>query len=725
MNLKSILRVVLLAGLFLLPFIPLLVSFSLFFPFITTKVFTFRIIVEIVFISWLLLILLDRNYLPKKSWLLGSVILFLTVILIADIFGVDPYRSLWSNFERMEGFITLLHLGLFFIVAGSVLDNRLWHRFFNISLAVSVIVSIYSIFQLLGYLTINQGGVRVDGTLGNAIYLAVYLLFHIFIALFYFFRTKSLYRYIYLLIIALELFILYFTATRGAILGLIGGLFITFFLILLFERERKTLRRNAGIALLGIVLVIGGFIAVRDSQFVSGSPVLSRFAELSLDELKTQGRYFIWPIAIKGFQERPILGYGQENFLYVFNKHYDPALFNQEPWFDRVHNVFLDWLIAGGILGLLSYLTVLFLLFGTLWRSQNFSAVDKSLLSGLLAAYLFQGIFVFDNLTSYIMFFSVAAFVLALGSQAPRLALSLGGLNEKKALLWALPLVIVLLVASFYFINWKPLQANRNLILAIHPDTRLDVSLQRFEKVFSYDTFGNTEALIQLFGKTTNVAGVEAVPQELKEGYFRLTQRNIERQTAKFPRDARMTLIIGSFYSGLGLYKESLQYLERAKELTPARQDVYLGLGSVYFGMEEIEKAVENFEFAIELEPRNPEGAVRYAIAYLYSGSPEKAEPVLEEIDRSVYYSDDRLLNALVAAKQYERVLEIWQRRVEVDPRNTKSRQSITATYLKLGRWEEAIAEIEKIIEIDPSFKKTGEDAIGEIRAGRGSTLVD
>src|SRR3990167_1826593 len=108
---KQILRNTVLTGLFLIPFVPFLVSSAFFFPFITTKAFTFRIIVEVIFAAWLLLTLLDSEYRLKKSIILYSVLGFLAVIGLADLFGVAPVKSLWSNFERMEGYITLLHLG--------------------------------------------------------------------------------------------------------------------------------------------------------------------------------------------------------------------------------------------------------------------------------------------------------------------------------------------------------------------------------------------------------------------------------------------------------------------------------------------------------------------------------------------------------------------------------------------------------------------------------------
>src|SRR3990167_1583674 len=234
-------------GLFLIPFIPFLVSSAFFFPFITTKAFAWRIIVEIVFAAWLLLAFLDTAYRPKKSLILYSILGFLAIIGLADIFGITPIKSFWSNFERMEGFITLLHLGMFFLVISSVFKEIDWKRWWNVSLAASFVMVLYSVLQIIGLKTINQGGVRVDGTLGNAIYLAVYMLFHIFIAFLFMWREwkNVALRWVYGLLIFTQVFILYYTATRGAILGLLGGLLVMAVLSIFNKDEGEKMVRKA------------------------------------------------------------------------------------------------------------------------------------------------------------------------------------------------------------------------------------------------------------------------------------------------------------------------------------------------------------------------------------------------------------------------------------------------------------------------------------------------
>lgn len=723
MNLKNLIRSVIIAGLFIVPFVPLVISSSLFFPFITGKAFTFRIVVGIVFVLWLALILLNREHRPKRSWILFSLLAFLAVLTLATVFGVNPYRSFWSNFERMEGLITLLHLGAFFLVASSVFNEKWWWRFFHLSLAVSVIVSFYGILQLTGSVNISQGDVRLDGTMGNAIYLAVYMLFHIFIALYYFFQRSDVYKYAYLALMALQAFVLYNTATRGVILALIGGLLVTFLLILLFERERRVLRKSAGISLLAVLLIVGGFLALKDSNFVKQSSVLSRFTELSFEQVKGQGRYFVWPMAVEGFKEKPILGYGPENFVYVFSKHYNPAMYSHEPWFDRVHNVYLDWLIAGGILGLITFLLIIFFTFFALWRSSKISVVGKSVFSGLLAGYLFQGLFDFDNLTSYILFFSVIAYISYLESSDRPAIFSFRELSESAVKKIVIPALIIVFIIFGYFVHYKPLLASRTLILALHPQTPAEESLKYFRQVFDYSAFGNQESIIHLFNRTAQVIGSNA-PESLKQSFFELAEERISIQTERFPNDVFVLISAGGFYNRLGQGEKALEILERAKELSPGKQDVYFEIGQALFSLGRKQEVLETFEFAYGLEPKNPNARISYALGLMLLGNQEQAEEILESIPESYIYFDDRLLNAFAETKQFQKVLEIWQVRVQANPQNIQFRQSLVASYLSLRMWDKAIEEIENIVEIEPGFRETADYAITEIRAGRGSALI-
>ncbi len=74
---KEILKYTIWFGLYLTLLIPFFVANSMYFPYISGKAFAFRIIVEIIFGLWLILILKDKSFRPKYSWLLGSLGVFI------------------------------------------------------------------------------------------------------------------------------------------------------------------------------------------------------------------------------------------------------------------------------------------------------------------------------------------------------------------------------------------------------------------------------------------------------------------------------------------------------------------------------------------------------------------------------------------------------------------------------------------------------------------------
>ena len=609
-------------GIFISPFIAFLVPNSMFFPFITGKGFAFRILVEILFGLYAFLALSNPDYRPKSSWITKSVLLFIAVMFVADIFGANPYKSIWSNYERMEGFVLIAHLAMYYVVLSSVLNTRqLWERFFNTWIISSIVMSLYAVMQLAGTIVISQGGVRVDATFGNAAYLAIYLVMNIFLCVYMIFRKRgqSWPKYVYGGAIVLQTIILYFTATRGAILGIIGGILLTGLFMAWKERGNKTVRRTAYGFLAGAVLIVGVFFVLRDTSVVQNSPVLSRFSHMGIAEFKTQGRSYIWPMAVEGFLDRPILGWGQESFNFVFNKYYDPGLYGQEEWFDRTHNMVLDWLIAGGIVGLLSYISMYVALFYYIWRKKTVLELsERSVLTGMVAAYVFHNLFVFDMLISYMIFFAILAYVhsINLDRGAPDNNKNPKTFSDNTISFIAGPAILVLTLVVIYFVNIPAIGANKVLIQAITPQKNgdIEINLELFKKVFSYNSFGSTEAIEQLTQITSQMASAPNVSDESKKKFYDLTKEKLEEKISKTPHDARYMVFAGSFLNRFGQYEDAVKYLIRAVEESPKKQSIIFELGGAYLGKGDVQKAFEMFKRGYDLKPEVMESKIIYTI---------------------------------------------------------------------------------------------------------------
>ena len=719
---KNILKYSVLAGLFIIPFIPFVVPQAMFFPFITGKGFAFRIITEIIFGLFVILAFIDSEYRPKISWITKSVLFFTFIVLVTDIFGVNPYKSLWSNYERMEGFVLIAHLALFYIVSTSMFNSfSKWVNYLNVNIGASALMSIYGLFQLAGKATINQGGVRVDGTFGNATYLAIYLVFNIFLCLYFLVDSSKAkwQRWVYASIGLLDLIILYYTATRGAILGLIGGLVLVGIVTVFKEKENLVLRKISYSILAIILVVVGGFISVRNTDFVQKSSVLSRFSSLSLSEIKTQGRYFVWPMAIEGFKEHPILGWGQENFNFVFNKNYDARMYSQEQWFDRTHDIFLDWLIAGGLLGLLSYLSMYVALLYYIWRRNSaLNLSEKAILTGLISAYIFHNIFVFDNLISYVMFFSLLGFIHSVSvernndSNFYKTTFSPDVVNYIVS-----PVVIIATLSVIYYVNVPAFFANRTLIKAMSPQSAGVVeNLNLFKKVFEYNSFGSTEAIEQLVQITAEkIYNVAAIPDNIKQQFYDLAKEKIEQKVAETPNDARYLVFIGSFYNRFSKYDDAIKYLERAVVESPNKPNIYAELGVSYLGKKDLNKMFENMKKSYDLAPESKEAQIMYAIAAIYTKNTAVLNELSKKVDQQTVLTDNRFLQTYLDLNDYNAVIAILSNRIKNDPQNKDYRISLASAYLTIGQKQKAIDTINEIIKIDSSFKEQGEYYIKQI----------
>lgn len=659
MNLHKILaNAVVLAGFIVVPFIPFIIlGQSTFFPFITGKNFAFRVVVEIMFSAWLVLAFIDPAYRLKKGYLLGAFVALVGIVTLSAIFGENPTKSFWSNFERMEGVVTYFHLLAYFVVASTVLTARdLWRPYLNLHLGAGVIMAVYGVLQWAGVLTVVQDGVRVNGTLGNAAYLGTYALFNIFLALFFLVRENfettwgNVRMAVYGLIVLLQAFVLYHTATRGAMLGLIVGVGITTLLIAIFERERKGLRRGAIAALVAIALLIGGFMMVRDAQFVKDSPVLNRFAAISFTEQTTKSRFMVWNMAYQGFQEHPMLGWGMENFNYVFNKYYDPKMYNQEQWFDRAHNVFFDWLIAGGLPALLAYLALFVSALYYIWRrTDELSVVEKSVLTGLLGGYFFQNLFVFDNITSLIYFGTILAYVE--GMKGEQLTIDTATRTTDKNTGSKLKVesvrtkdgedmtfmvsgsAVILAVVLIYMVNYNGFMQNTTLIRAMSERSQQGLShnLDLFKDTLSYDSFGTSETREQLGQLAMNGFDRSKEVSDVQKQFMVLSGSELEKQAADLPQDARYQVFAGSYLSRMGDMEKALGYLEKASELSPNKQTILFELGSAYYSNKNFAKAEEIFKKAFELAPEYSQAESYYLQILTQNGKRAEAEKILAE----------------------------------------------------------------------------------------------
>jgi len=728
---KDILKWVVYGGIFTVPFIVLIVSNDMFFPYITGKNFAFRIIVEVAAAAWVLLALYDVRYRPRFSWVAGCAAALLVTMLISNVLGESPAKSFWSNFERMEGYVTLVHFFFYFLMMGTMLTTeQLWNRFFNTTLGVAVIVSFYAFAQVSGAAAVSQGTAwRVDATLGNSTYMAVYMLFHVAIAVLMALRTRSRSsQYVYGALALIFIFLLLQTGTRGTALGLIGGTFLGTLYVALFAKGYKRVRTAAGAALVGLVLVGAGFFIARDSAFVQGSPMLARIANISLSEGSI--RFMIWDLALEGVKERPIFGWGQENFNYIFNEHYNPNLYGAESWYDRTHNVIMDWLVAGGILGALAYFS---LLVSALWYlvgrpffrkdDASFTVAERGIIFGLLAGYTVHNLFVFDNIVSYVFYAVVLAYIHA--RIAPPLTTPTARPMDARIVEQiAAPIVAVVLVLTFYFVNVPSMRAAGDIIDGFRA-TDPELMLASFETALSRNSFGSQEIREQMMQRMQVAAAQPEVSAEFRQRAITRVGEELQKQSAEKPGDARVELFLSVFYRTVGDYDRAADQLAVARALSPKKQITIFEQGFNELDRGNTAAGLAFFKEAYDLAPAFAMARAHYANAALAADDINLwRELVGSGEEKRAYALNDNAIRTVYAKKLYPELIEMFKTRIEVNPQVPQERANLAYIYDEMGRSADAVEVLRQAIVDIPSFKTEAEQFITNILNKASTTQV-
>ncbi len=423
----------------LVPFSILLVLSSTYFPFIGGKYYLFRILVTLalmaVLASWAFFddpVSIKDFFVRVLRTPVGlALTIFTGVFILACIFAYDAHAAFWSNFERGEGGFQMIHYYVFFILlAGLFTARRSWRVLFGVSLIAAIGMTLYGVFSALAPTTFigvygsvaNLGfwqklvspAARFQGSLGNAAYVAPYLMFSIFYALWLWADKKRE----WLMTVGFGVLILWLVAffflsqTRGALVGLAAAVFVA---LLYLGFSRREFRLRAGIVLIVLVVLGGVLFSFRHVPFVQKLPG-ARLLDISVTDHTFQTRIWNWNAALKGFKERPILGWGPENYPAVFDKffdtrHYTPGL-GGETWFDRAHSVIFDYLVETGIVGLLAYLGLFVAFFTQFFRwvrrnrrdtsETSISSFQEALLFAMPIGYFVQGLVLFDVLPIFL-----------------------------------------------------------------------------------------------------------------------------------------------------------------------------------------------------------------------------------------------------------------------------------------------------------------------------------
>ncbi|MDP2946859.1 MAG: O-antigen ligase family protein, partial [Nanoarchaeota archaeon] len=416
---------------------------------------------------------MDKSYRPKWSPVLISFSIFTALYVLTGIIGVDFYNSFWGSLERMGGIFSFLHFWVYFVILISIIKSKKdWQKVLKISVLVGFLSILFAYGQRLelgNFFVGWQHGERVIGTIGNPALFAGYLLFIIYLALLFLLQKEISIKEkgFFVAVIILGVPVLLMTAVRGAMLSLLGsGLLLILFFI--FKASSKKVKIGLLITMILMVGLAGVAWTNRDSFWVKNISWLSRLTDISKGTDTIQTRLWSWDSAIKGWKERPIFGWGPENFMYLHMKHFDARHFTQmgsETIWDRAHNMVLEQLSTMGVVGLLSYLSIFFIIFYLLikrFKQGKINKIDFGVMSVMIIAYFGQNLFIFDTFANYFLFFLSLGYInfLSFDSSEEKNSEQEKIITQKTPSPFLITFLLILAIILGYQTGIKPAQAN-------------------------------------------------------------------------------------------------------------------------------------------------------------------------------------------------------------------------------------------------------------------------
>lgn len=417
-----------------------IVTTSTLFPFIVGKYTYFRTAIDVALFFFVLALLFDTHgkELATRTWkVIKSPIgiaaaSFTVAVLLACIFGINPSFSFWSNFERGEGGFQILHFFFYFLLIASLFETEHdWRRMMRWFFVGALLMVGYGVAANFGWGNFIGEKIsttyRFNGSIGNSSYVAAFLLFSLCYVVYVFadslrFRAvKKIASVDFLLGAIAVIFLVFFflAGTRGAFLGFVVTVIAA---LLYYAYAHKAWRKWLISGVFVFAALVAVMIQYKDTAFVQAIPG-HRVFDISFSAETFSTRRIMWGVAWEGFKERPLFGWGPENYIKVFDQKFDTAYFvpSQQfgAWFDRAHSVTFDYLAETGAFGLLAFYSLFVAYYWRMftahkrpeapWNTR--SVFQKAILFALPLGYFVQGIVLFDVLPMYINIF----FVWALG----------------------------------------------------------------------------------------------------------------------------------------------------------------------------------------------------------------------------------------------------------------------------------------------------------------------
>jgi tetratricopeptide (TPR) repeat protein len=176
------------------------------------------------------------------------------------------------------------------------------------------------------------------------------------------------------------------------------------------------------------------------------------------------------------------------------------------------------------------------------------------------------------------------------------------------------------------------------------------------------------------------------------------------------PKSVEDRMVLGQLYTVKHQPQKAEDEFKSAQAIEPESEDVVLNLARLYAESGDIQKSVQTIE-AVPESDRTPKMEFTLGAAYDQLKQPKDAIAAYERAE-DMEPSDPRTIEALAQAlfnsNQLDGALKQYQNLAEADPENNEPLIRISEIQRRQGKYEDALATIQKALKIDSSSLEAG-----------------
>ncbi len=575
--------------------------------------------INLILISSILMVLTGIAMFKKqkmtffKSPLLVGMCGYVACMFLSAFLNGNFVTSFYSNITRMTGLWFIVCLGFFAQVLVNVFaDSKERRKVIFLTVFSGALFSVLSIFGPEGFNFLFKK-LPWDGfTFGNSTFAGMYLfgtfLFSIYLLLSA--DQKKWWNFLLPILIVVNPYILNIKSTEGVgLLRFVGearasatvlfmSMLVWFGVWIISKIKKQQIQKYVAFGSLYLFFVM---LCVSAMSLFSENGFLRN---LYLSQA-TSGRTLVWEMSSELIKERPLLGWGTENFEKVFERNYDNRTltpeFGGEPWFDRAHNIFIDQAFDNGLVGLLLYISI-YIVLGYMLLRVVFISKEKSHKLLALTLLIYSTLHLVELQTSFdtSVSFVLLAVVIALSLSLFREINNKGNVADQKDL----PQGRVQVIASIFvlFGLWS-------LVYGVFPFLTSGIVNG------SIRTVGSAEKRLPLYD---TLFATTVDKQAVLWRTFTDFQRGIGENPKVLSDPKKVSFLI----------KELERFEQEYKSYTTKHPDNFRALlnyadTQIYFmlfGVDKLKEAHEILDRAIILVPTAPQPLWMKSVAYLYMG---------------------------------------------------------------------------------------------------------